>query len=224
MTASTEIQTENCLTEEKISNEASSISSHTCKQFAPGRNKILNAVDGAYMEVRRKRWHGGQEWCQMWCKLGLKDASGTRLMLFDSQDSPRARYVLQVPMELQCQSMHVGEVDGTSTDASHLLTLSCCRAAGTDCDRPEKRNTTIRFGCKQCKLQWVEAIRSAENLFEALGISSESALEISPDQQRQNRFTPSSPPAALEPSTGCAERAQLRPVGGVDADIVEEIS
>ena len=138
MTSSTEIQRGNRLTVENFSNEVSSSSSHTCKQFAPGCNKNLNAVNGAYVEVRRKRWYGAQEWCQMWCKLGLKDASGTRLMLFDSHDSPRARYVLQVPMELQCQMMTVGEVDGTSTDESHLLALACCRAAGTDCYRPDK--------------------------------------------------------------------------------------
>jgi hypothetical protein len=64
-------------------------------------------------------------------------------MLFDSQHSARARYVLQVPMELQGQLLDVGEVDGTSTDASHVLTLACCRAAGTDCDRPGKVGTTL---------------------------------------------------------------------------------
>jgi hypothetical protein len=138
MTASTEIQTANCFSVRKVPNEACSLSVHSCKQFAPGRNVILNAVNGAFVEVLRKRWHGGQEWCQMWCKLGLKDASGTRLMLFDSQHSPRARYVLQVPMELQCLLMDVGEIDGASTDESHVLTLACCRAAGTDCDRPDK--------------------------------------------------------------------------------------
>ena len=138
MTASTEIQTNNCFSVRKSPNEASPLSVHSCKQFAPKRDICLNAADGSYVEIRRKRWHGGQEWCQMWCKLGLKDASGTRLMLFDSQHSPRARYVLQIPLELQCQLMDAGEIDGTSTDESHVLTLSCCRAAGTDCDRPDK--------------------------------------------------------------------------------------
>jgi hypothetical protein len=137
MTASTEIQTANCFSVRKNLNDASSLSVHSCKQFGSQRN-TLNAADGAYVEFRRKRWHGGQEWCQMWCKLGLKDASGTRLMLFDSQQSPRARYVLQIPMGLQYQSMDVGDIDGESADKSNILTLACCRAAGTDCDRPDK--------------------------------------------------------------------------------------
>ncbi len=138
MTASTDIQ-ENCFSNRKLKtpNETASMSVHTCKQFASERNFILNAVGGSYVEVRRKRWHGGLEWCQMWCKLGLKDISGTRLMLFDSQHCPRARYVLQVPIDLQGQWMDV-KVDSASSGESHTLTLACCRAAGTDCDRPDK--------------------------------------------------------------------------------------
>jgi hypothetical protein len=140
MTASTGIQTANSFSVGNPPTEDSALSVHSCKQFALERNKIINAVDGAYVEVQRKRWHGRQEWCQMWCKLGLKDASGTRLMLHDSQPSPRARYVLQVPMEGR-QLMDVGEIDGARKDGSHVLTLACCRAAGTDCDRPDKVRT-----------------------------------------------------------------------------------
>ncbi len=119
-------------------------------------------------------------------------------MLFDTQRSPRARYVLQVPIELQGQLKN-GEIRGASSNESQVLTLACCRAAGTDCDRPDKvmiqgnvrikisstiealhavrqRHVQIRFGCKQCKAQWAEAIQSAENLFEALGLSPESVV------------------------------------------------
>jgi hypothetical protein len=135
MTASTEIQIANWFSVRKNPNEAPV---HSCKQFAPNRNICLNAIEGAYVEVRRKRWHGGQEWCEMWCKLGLKDASGTRLMLFDSQHSQRARYVLQIPTGMQSQMMNTGGNNDTRKNESHILTLACCRAAGTDCDRPDK--------------------------------------------------------------------------------------
>ncbi len=45
--------------------------------------------------------------------------------------------------------------------------------------------------------------------------------EAPADRQRLIRFTPASPPAALEPSTACAEQARLGAVDGAADDLEE---
>ena len=140
----------NCFSVRSIQVPASLLSFHSCKQYSTESKAVIDAADGSWVEMKRKRWHGGREWCVMWCKLGLKDTCGTRLMLFDSKNSLRARYVLEISND---ELPHF-EIDPTIQDSDErsaseektLLTLPCVRATGTDCDRPSKVREVIVLG------------------------------------------------------------------------------
>jgi len=84
---------------------------------------------GSNVEVSRKRWFGNAELCTMWCKLGLKSNSGTRLLLYDSQQELRARYIVDYSCDT---SLH--DEENTPGDTY----IVCQRALGSDCDKPSK--------------------------------------------------------------------------------------
>ena len=130
------VKIENCFSVRKSPCQESRMAFHTCKQFASRSTIVIDATEGSWIEVERKRWHGGREWCQMWCKLGLRDANGTRLMLFDAKHSERARYIVQISNDSPCQNVYSDS--HSDLERHQLLTLPCYRALGTDCDRPDK--------------------------------------------------------------------------------------
>ena len=106
--------------------ETGQMESAGCKYHRSGLS--FNAETGGWVQLCRKRWHGGVEWCQMFCKLGLKSKTGTRLQLYDRESSERARYVLDA-MKDQLDEIRWDEGD---------LVLTCRRARGTDCEKPDK--------------------------------------------------------------------------------------
>jgi hypothetical protein len=135
------VQTVSCFSVRKIPDPETASSLHSCKQYASQNTKAINAAEGSWIEVERKRWHGGREWCQMWCRLGLKDQNGTRLMLFDTRNSQRARYIVQISNDSQNPEHEHKERDkyaSSELENLQLLTLPCHRAAGSDCDRSDK--------------------------------------------------------------------------------------